>query len=337
MHLMDRIKEKAKANPKVIVFPEGEEKRVIKAAELATREKIVKELILLGDEDRIKEIARQEKIDLTGVRIINPKTSDKIEEYTNALYELRKHKGVTKEQARELVLNPLYYATMMVKLGDADGEVAGSVTTTSDVLRPPLQLIKGAKGVKTVSSFFLIIVSDCPYGTNGAFIFADSGLNPDPNPEELADIAITSAVSARVSADMDPKVAMMSFSTKGSADHPLVDKMKEATRLIKEKKPDLVVDGELQGDAALMSSVAARKAPGSPVAGKANVLIFPNLDAGNLCYKLVQCLAKAEAYGPIVQGLAKPVNDLSRGCSAEDIVGVIAITVCQAQASIYDT
>lgn len=327
---VEGLKAKAKANLKTIVLAEGEEIRSIKAAEIALKEAYAK-IILIGDSEKINTIAKAEGVDISGAEIINPETSDKLQAYADTFYELRKNKGVTPEQALETVKNALYFGVMMVKVGDADGMVAGAVNSSANVIRPSLQILKTAPGTKLVSAFFIMNVPNCEYGENGTFVFADSALNQDPDSDQLSEIAIASAESFTKLIGAEPKVAMLSHSTYGSAKHELVDKVREATKLAQEKRPDLMIDGELQLDAAIVESVGNQKAPGSKVAGKANVLIFPNLDAGNIGYKLVQRLAKAEAFGPVLQGIAKPVNDLSRGCTAEDIAGVIAITAIQAQ------
>ena len=322
--LTESIKAKARLAGKTIVLPEGEEERIIRAAEKIVAEGIAK-VVLLGDESVIK--GKCPDVNLAGVQIINPTTSEKLNQYANMLYELRKAKGMTEEKAFALAQNVLFYGVLMIKSGDADGMVAGSIHSTGDVLRPALQVIKTAPGISTVSSCFLMSMPEgSQYGENGVLVFGDCAVNPNPDSDQLAAIAIATAESAKKLAGIDPKVAMLSFSTKGSAKHELVDKVAIATQKVKELAPDLKVDGELQADAALVASVGALKSPGSEVAGKANVLIFPDLQAGNIGYKLVQRLAGAEAVGPVCQGFAKPVNDLSRGCSVDDVVGVVAIT-----------
>ncbi len=331
MSYIDTIKGRAKRDKKTIVLPETKDKRTLLAAAKILEENIAR-VILIGNEEKIMDGAGWLEIDLEHAIIVDPVSSPKLDEYTEMLYELRKNKGMTMEKARELLLGDgLFYGVMMVKAGEADGMVAGACHATSDTLRPALQILKTAPGTKLVSAFFVMSVPDCQYGEKGTFVFADCGLNQDPSSEELAAIAASGAESFKALVGPSPRIAMLSHSTKGSAKHALVDKVTEATRIAHEQYPDLVLDGELQLDAALVESVAKSKAKGSPVAGKANVLVFPNLDAGNIGYKLVQRLGKAEAYGPILQGIAKPVNDLSRGCSWEDIVGVVAITAVQAQ------
>ena len=327
MALIDKIKAKAKANVKHIVLPEGEESRNVQAAVKIVSQGIAT-LTLLGDPAKVREVAAGASLE--GLEIIDPKTSDKCEEYAATLYELRKAKGMTPEQAAELVKDPMYYGVMMVKMGDADGLVSGAIHSTGDMLRPALQIIKSKPGIKTVSSCFLMECPNKAYGDDGVMVFADCAVNIDPDAEQLASIALGAADSARALAGIEPRVAMLSFSTKGSAKHDLVTKVQEATRIAKELDPGLMLDGELQLDAAIVESVGQLKAPGSPVAGKANVLVFPGLEAGNIGYKLVQRLAGAEAYGPILQGIAKPCNDLSRGCSVDDIVATVAITAAQA-------
>ena len=322
MKFIDRIKERAKINRKKIVLPETMDERVIDAA-LKIRDEEIADIILIGTP--IKEI------DLTGITVIEPDKSDLTEKLANELYELRKAKNMTLEEARNLLLTDyMYYACMLVKMGYADGVVSGACHSTANTLRPSLQIIKTKPGVSLVSAFFLMIVPDCEYGEEGTFVFADSGLEQNPTPERLAAIAGCSAESFELLVEKDAKVAMLSHSTKGSAKHADVDKVVEATEIAKQEYPQYKIDGELQLDAAIIPEVAAMKAPNSEVAGHANVLVFPDLDAGNIGYKLVQRLAKAEAYGPITQGIAAPINDLSRGCSVDDIVGVVAITCVQA-------
>jgi len=325
---LDRIKERAMMDKKTIVLAEGEEIRSIEAAAKVLKEGIAN-IILLGDEKVIAEKAAG--LDISAAQIINPINSDKYEAYAEQFCEMRKAKGMTMDKALETMKNTLYFGCMLVKNGDADGMVAGAVNSTSNVLRSALQTVKTAPDAKLVSAFFVICVPDCEYGHNGTFVFGDSGLVMNPNAEELSEIAISSAKSFKALVEAEPNVALLSFSTYGSAKDPLVDKVVEATKLAKEKRPDLSLDGELQLDAAIVESVGKSKAPESTVAGKANVLVFPDLNAGNIGYKLAQRLGKAEAYGPITQGIAKPINDLSRGCSSDDIVGVVALTCVQAQ------
>lgn len=328
MGLMDEIKRKACTVKKTIVLPEGTEERTMKAAEIITKEGLA-DVILIGNAEEIK--AKADGLDYTGVKIIDPNESDKLDDYAAAFYELRKHKGVTEEAAKKAVTDPLYYACMMIKKGDADGMVAGAINTTGNTLRPALQIIKTSPGISVVSSSFIMELKTNDFGHNGILMFGDCAVNPNPDEKQLAAIAISTAKTGAQLTGMTPKVAMLSFSTKGSAKHELVDKVANATKLVKELEPSLEVDGELQADAALIEKVGQLKSPGSTVAGKANVLIFPDLQAGNIGYKLVQRLAGAEAIGPICQGLAAPVNDLSRGCSVDDIVSVVAITAVQAQ------
>lgn len=330
MSFIDGIKERAKANIKTIVLPESEDARTLQAASKVIEQKIAK-VILVGNPDKINADAKALGLDLSSIPMVDPANCDKFDTYVAKLVELRQAKGMTEEKAKELLLNDfLYFGVMMVKMGDADGMVAGACHATANVLRPSLQILKTAPDAELVSAFFIIDVPNCEYGANGTFLFADSGLNQDPNPTEIAAIADSSAKSFENLVGSKAYIAMLSHSTKGSAKHALVDKMVEATNIAKEKYPNLAVDGEFQFDAAVVPSIAASKAPGSDVAGKANVMIFPNLDAGNIGYKIAQRLAKAEAYGPILQGVASPVNDLSRGCNADDIVGVVAITSVQA-------
>lgn len=329
MNIMDSFKDRARSFNKTIVLAEGLEPRTVKAASILTREKIAN-VVVVGDPSAVKNVAKEEGVDISNVRIADPNEKMKLEEYVELLVELRKHKGVDADKAVALLKDPLYYGVMMVKNGEADGMVAGAINATANVLRPSLQIIKTAPGTKLVSSFFVMVVPDCSMGHQGAFIFADSGMVQNPSAEELAHIAINSAKSFRLLFGAEPVVGMLSHSTRGSASHPDVDKVVEATGIARELDPELALDGEFQLDAAIVESVGRSKAPDSKVAGKCNVLIFPDLDAGNIGYKLVQRLAKAEAYGPVTQGLACPVNDLSRGCIAEDIVGVASITAIQA-------
>ena len=318
---LDRMKSAAKKDKKKIVLPEGEDPRTIAAARQIVDEGIA-ELVILGD---------PAKINVPGVTVIDPRTAEKHDEYAAAFAELRKKKGVTLPEAMEQMNDATYFGTMMVKMGDADGLVSGACHSTANTLRPALQILKTAPGTKLVSAFFIMCTDKTEYGENGTLLFADCGLNINPTADELSEIAIASAGSWKKYMSSEPKVAMLSFSTMGSAKGDVPTKVQEATALAHEKAPELAVDGDLQLDAALVPSVAELKAPGSTVAGHANVLVFPDLEAGNIGYKLVQRFAGAEAYGPVLQGIAKPVNDLSRGCSAEDIVGVVAITAVQAQ------
>ena len=319
---LTRMKAAAKADKKTVVLPEGEDQRTIDAAKIIVEEDLAN-LVILGDPD---------KIDLPGVTVIDPKCGPKHEEYAQKFAELRAKKGVTIEQARAQMNDATYYGTMMVKMGDADGLVSGACHSTADTLRPALQILKTAPGTKLVSAFFIMCTSTPQFGTDGTLIFADCGLNINPTSDELSEIAIASAKSWQTfMGGAEPHVAMLSYSTMGSAGGEVAKKVQEAVNFCKEKAPELAIDGDLQLDAAIVPTVAQLKAPGSSVAGKANVLVFPDLEAGNIGYKLVQRFAGAEAYGPILQGIAKPVNDLSRGCSAEDIVGVVAITAVQAQ------
>ena len=332
MKFIEQIKDRAGKDIKTIILPEAEDKRVLEAASKVVKDGFAK-IILLGDEEQVANEAKELNIDLSGVKIINPLKSEKKEDYAKKLYELRKNKEMTEDEANKIINEPIYYGMMMLKdeESEADGLVSGAAHSTSDTLRPALQILKTAPGTKLVSAFFVICVPNCEYGENGTFIFGDSGLNANPTADELSEIAISSSKSFEQLVQKQAKVAMLSYSTYGSAKSELIEKVVEATKLVKEKAPDLCVDGELQLDAAIVPEIAKSKAPGSPVEGNANVLIFPDLNAGNIGYKLAQRLAKAEAYGPLCQGIAKPVNDLSRGCSADDIVGVVAITAVQAQ------
>ena len=330
MGMIEQVKVKARQCVKTIVLPEGDEPRTVQAAVKIVQEKIARP-ILLGDPAHVKAVAAEKGVDVSNIEIVNPLTSPKAAEYTNALYELRKAKGVTEEQAKQLVADPMYYGIMMVKLGDADGLVSGAVHTTGDMLRPALQIIKTKPGIKVVSSSFLL---DCPnksLGHNGLLVYSDCVVVPCPTAEELASIAVSAAETAHVLCGIEePKVALLSFSTKGSAKHELVTKVQEATRLAHEMAPDLALDGEMQFDAAIIPEIGASKAKGSPVAGHANVLIFPDLQAGNIGYKITQRIGDAEAFA-VLQGLAKPCNALARGCSGDDIVATVALTAVQAQ------
>ncbi len=330
MNFIEIIKEKASKDIKTIVLPEATDIRVLKATEIINKEKFAK-VVLIGNEAEVNKLLKENNINIGNTKIINPEKSEKKEEYANTLYELRKAKGMTKEQAEELILNPVYYGMMMVKLDEADGLVSGAAHSTADTLRPALQIIKTAPGTKLVSTFAVMDVPNCEFGENGLFFFGDCGLNQNPNSEELAHIALSTARSFENLVGAKAKVAMLSYSTMGSAKAEEVTKVQEATKIAKENASELMLDGEMQLDAAIVPEIAKSKAPESKVAGHANVLIFPELEAGNIGYKLVERLGKAEAYGPICQGIAKPVNDLSRGCKAEDIAGVVAITAVQAQ------
>ena len=330
MSFIEQIKQRAKQEIKTIVLPEATDVRILEAAEMIKNEGYAK-VILIGNEEEVRKLAKERNIDIGETKIIDPAVSTETARYSKELYELRKSRGMTEEQAEKLVLEPVYFGMMMVKLNEADGLVSGAAHSTSDTLRPALQILKTAPGTKLVSAFFVMVIPNCKYGENGTFIFADSGLNEEPDSEKLSEIAISSSKSFEQLVGTQPKVAMLSYSTYGSAHSASTEKVIEATKLVKEKEPNLLVDGELQLDAAIIPEVAEFKAKGSPLKGQANVLVFPDLGAGNIGYKLVQRLAKAEAYGPLCQGIAKPVNDLSRGCSSEDVAGVVAITAVQAQ------
>lgn len=331
MAFIDEIKDRAKKDIKKIVLPESDDDRTLKATSEVLKQKFA-EIILIGNRSKILERAKELSLDnIEEAEIVDPNNSENYNEFVEQFYELRKHKGMTIEKAKEFMLDNIYFGMMMVKQGYADGLVSGAVHSTSDTLRPALQILKTAPGTKLVSAFFMMIVPNCIYGENGVFLFSDSGLNENPDSDALSEIALSSSKSFELLTGKTPKIAMLSYSSHGSAKSELTEKVIKATNLVKEKAPDLLVDGELQLDAAIIPEVSEYKAKGSPLKGEANILIFPDLNAGNIGYKLVQRLAKAEAYGPLCQGIAKPVNDLSRGCSSKDIEGVVAITAVQAQ------
>jgi len=330
MGFLEKMIEKAKADKKTIVLPETTDIRILKAAADVV-EKEIADIVLIGDKNQIEADAKAESLDLSATTIIEIDKFEEMNEFIDKLVELRKHKGMTPEMASEMLRNPLVFGIMLVKMNKADGMVAGAINSTANTLRPALQILRTAPGTKLVSSFFIMCVPDCEYGDNGTFAFGDCGLMENPDSEQLSEIAISTAGSFKSLVGKEPIVGMLSYSTYGSAQSELTDKVIKATELAKEKAPELAIDGEFQLDAAIVESVGKKKAPGSKYAGKANVLIFPDLNAGNIGYKLTQRLAKAEAYGPLLQGIASPVNDLSRGCSAEDITGVVAITAVQAQ------
>ncbi len=330
MDLIQQIKDSAKKLGKRIVLPESTEERTLQAADKLIKEGIA-EIILLDNPDKINSKAKE--LNLTNIdqaTIIDPADHEKRQTYIDLLLELRKHKGLTQEEASKLVEDPLYLSTLMIKNGDADGEVAGAENATGDVLRPAFQIVKTKPGISVVSGAFIMTLKDKTYGENGQLIFADCAVHPNPTEEELAEIAVATADTTKAIAGFEPKVAMLSFSTKGSAKHEMVDKVVNATKIAKEKRPDLKIDGEMQADAAIVEAIGKKKAPDSEIAGNANVLVFPTLETGNIAYKLVQRLAGAEATGPVLQGMAAPINDLSRGCSVEDIVNLVAITANQA-------
>jgi phosphate acetyltransferase len=330
MDLLQQIKEKAKKQNKRIVLPEGIEERTIKAADEAMAEGLA-HIILIGNPDEIKkQVNRYDLKHIEKATIVDPLNHTKKSKYVDLMLEIRKSKGLTKEAAEKLIEDPLYLATLMIKNGDADGEVAGANNATGDVLRPAFQYVKTAPGITVVSGAFIMILKDKEFGEDGLMVFADCAVHPNPTDKELAEIAVATAKTTKAIAGFEPRVAMLSFSTKGSASHEMVDKVVNATKIAKEMAPELQIEGELQADAAIIEAIGQKKAPGSKIAGKANVLVFPSLESGNIAYKLVQRLAHAEAIGPILQGMAAPINDLSRGCSVSDIVNLIAITANQA-------
>ena len=330
MDLLERIKINARQNKKRIVLPEGTEERTLRAADILANEEIA-EILLLGNPEIILSEARKHNLSqIDRLTIIDPQNNPDKNKYIEMMVELRKHKGLTEANAEKLIEDPLYLATLMIKAGDADGEVAGAMNSTGDVLRPAFQYVKTMTGISVVSGAFIMILKDKEFGEDGLLVFADCAVHPDPTESELAEIAVATAGTTRAIAGFEPRIAMLSFSTKGSAKHPMVDKVVNATRLAAEMAPDLQIDGDLQADAAIIEKIGQSKAPGSSIAGKANVLIFPNLECGNIAYKLVQRLAHAEAIGPVLQGMAAPINDLSRGCSVSDIVNLVAITANQA-------
>jgi phosphate acetyltransferase len=330
MNLLTRIKSNAQKHDKRIVLPEGTEERTLKAADIIIGEQIAR-IILLGDPRLILSEARRHNLpNIKKAVIIDPSSHPDKEKYIELMVDLRKHKGLTRDSAAKLIEDPLYLATLMIKSGDADGEVAGAMNSTGDVLRPAFQYVKTLPGISVVSGAFIMILKDQSFGKEGLLVFADCAVHPDPTEKELAEIAVSTAGTTRAIAGFEPEIAMLSFSTKGSAQHPMVDKVVNATRIAKQMAPGLHIDGELQADAAIIERIGQSKAPGSTIAGRANVLIFPNLECGNIAYKLVQRLAHAEAIGPVLQGMAAPINDLSRGCSVSDIVNLVAITVNQA-------
>lgn len=330
MELLDKIKENARKHEMRIVLPEGTEIRTLKAANQIIEEKIAK-IILIGSPEQINKMANENNLNnIVKAKLIDPKNHENKEKYTDLLVEIRKSKGLSREDASKLVEDPLYLATLMIKSGDADGEVAGADNATGDVLRPAFQIVKTLPGISVVSGAFIMILNDKEFGEDGLLVFADCAVHPNPTARELAEIAVATGHTTRAIAGFEPKIAMLSFSTKGSAKHEMVDKVVEATKIAKEMAPDMMIEGELQSDAAIVPEIGQKKAPGSKIAGNANVLVFPTLETGNIAYKLVQRMAHAEAVGPVLQGMAAPINDLSRGCSVSDIVNLVAITANQA-------
>lgn len=332
MELLDRIKEQARCQRKRIVLPEALEQRTLRAADEIIGEGLA-DIILLGNPTKIADLAEDWGLDnIARAMIVDPQDHPRKADYVDLMLEIRGSKGLTREQAEALIENPLYLAVLMIKAGDADGEVAGANNATGDVLRPAFQYVKTKPGVSVVSGAFIMLLKDKHYGENGMMVFADCAVHPNPTAAELAQIAVSTGETTKAITGMTPRIAMLSFSTKGSAKHEMVDKVVEATRLAQQMAPDLMIDGEMQADAAIVPGIGSSKAPGSKIAGNANVLVFPTLEVGNIAYKLVQRLADAEAIGPVLQGMAAPINDLSRGCSMSDIVSLVAITACQAQA-----
>ena len=325
MNLIEKIRQQARTDCQRIVLPEGNEERTVMAADAIIREKLCYLYLIADPEELDKKVHQYGLKNIEKATVINPKDHPKKQEYTELLYEIRKSKGMTMEKASELVEDPLYLGTLMIKAGDADGEVAGAANSTGDVLRPAFQIVKTLPGISIVSGAFIMMLQDHSFGEDGVIVFADGAVHPDPDEKQLAEIAVATAGTTRSILGFEPRIAMMSFSTKGSANHPMVDKVVNATKLAKEMDPTLIIDGELQADAALIEAIASSKAPDSPIQGNANVLIFPDLNVGNVAYKLVQRLAKAEAIGPVLQGMAAPINDLSRGCSVSDIVNLVAL------------
>jgi phosphate acetyltransferase len=328
--IMKYVWEKARQGQKTVYLPETEDERTLKAAALV-KEAGLGKIVLVGKEDEVRKKAKEAGVNIDGIPVLDHEKFDRIDEYAEKLFEIRKGKIASIDDARQLLKSKLYFSVMAIKLDDADGMVAGAVNTSADVERPAYQIIKTAPGISIASAYFAMIIPNCPYGENGFLLYADSGGHPNPNAEELAEIAITTCITIKnIFGVPEARAAMLSYSTKGSATHPILDKVIEATKIANQRRPDLLIDGELQGDAALIPEIGRKKAPGSPVAGRANILIFPDLNAGNIAYKLTERLAGAEAYGPLLQGLAKPINDLSRGCKAEDIANVSAIVAVQA-------
>lgn len=332
MNLLDQIKQKAKSLNQTIVLPESFDERTLKAADIILSEEIAK-IILIGNPEKILQDAKNMNLShISKAKIVDPFNNPDIQKYAELMVELRKNKGMTIEKATELLTDYLYLATIMVKAGDADGEVAGAANATGDVLRPAFQYVKTLPGITVVSGAFLMFLNDTKFGNNGLMVFADCAVHPDPTAEQLAEIAVSTGKTTRAIAGIEPKIAMLSFSTKGSAQHPMVDKVAKATKIAQEMAPDMMIDGEMQADAAIIESIGIKKAPESKIAGQANVLVFPDLQSGNIAYKLVERMAGAQAVGPVLQGMAAPINDLSRGCSVSDIVNLVAITANQAAA-----